>query len=228
MLWRKHSRNANTGLSAREKYFLCCRPWPLSLSSHMHKQTKWQTQWKKALWPQQRNPCCQSVWLHLPPCSQYLESVRPLMDDEQYNRMKDLAKDFEENLGPRLQWYVKLKSWWTSNYVSQKDPPPPPTSSRFLSLSSFLSSCVSVLETVLGVDSAPNLNTDTLCFLSLPLCVGEWLVGGVYLPQRPWTHHGQQQLLCHGKMYFVWGWSYQLLHVGCDCCHRKNTDRESE
>ncbi|XP_060933026.1 carnitine O-palmitoyltransferase 1, liver isoform isoform X1 [Limanda limanda] len=51
-------------------------------------------------------------------CRRYLESVRPLMDDEQYNRMKDLAKDFEENLGPRLQWYVKLKSWWTSNYVS--------------------------------------------------------------------------------------------------------------
>ncbi|KAM7396472.1 hypothetical protein PAMP_019508 [Pampus punctatissimus] len=51
-------------------------------------------------------------------CSRYLESVRPLMDDEQYEQMKELTKDFEKNLGPRLQWYLKLKSWWTSNYVS--------------------------------------------------------------------------------------------------------------
>lgn len=49
---------------------------------------------------------------------QYLESARPLMDDEQYKRMEGLAKDFEKNLGPKLQWYLKLKSWWTSNYVS--------------------------------------------------------------------------------------------------------------
>ncbi|XP_036962359.1 carnitine O-palmitoyltransferase 1, liver isoform isoform X1 [Acanthopagrus latus] len=51
-------------------------------------------------------------------CRRYLESVRPLMDDEQYERMKGLAKDFEKNLGPRVQWYLKLKSWWASNYVS--------------------------------------------------------------------------------------------------------------
>uniref|UniRef100_A0A673MN78 carnitine O-palmitoyltransferase n=1 Tax=Sinocyclocheilus rhinocerous TaxID=307959 RepID=A0A673MN78_9TELE len=43
---------------------------------------------------------------------------RPLMDDEQYKRMEGLAKDFEKNLGPKLQWYLKLKSWWASNYVS--------------------------------------------------------------------------------------------------------------
>ncbi|XP_065148305.1 carnitine O-palmitoyltransferase 1, liver isoform isoform X1 [Paramisgurnus dabryanus] len=48
----------------------------------------------------------------------YLESARPLMDDEQYKRMESLAKDFEKNLGPKLQWYLKLKSWWASNYVS--------------------------------------------------------------------------------------------------------------
>ncbi|XP_044049103.1 carnitine O-palmitoyltransferase 1, liver isoform isoform X2 [Siniperca chuatsi] len=51
-------------------------------------------------------------------CRRYLESVRPLMDDEQYERMQGLTKDFEKNLGPRLQWYLKLKSWWASNYVS--------------------------------------------------------------------------------------------------------------
>ncbi|KAM6961179.1 carnitine O-palmitoyltransferase 1, liver isoform [Aplochiton taeniatus] len=51
-------------------------------------------------------------------CRRYLESARPLMDDEQFERMKGLATDFEKKLGPRLQWYLKLKSWWTSNYVS--------------------------------------------------------------------------------------------------------------
>ncbi|XP_037306572.2 carnitine O-palmitoyltransferase 1, liver isoform isoform X1 [Pungitius pungitius] len=51
-------------------------------------------------------------------CRRYLESVRPLMDDERYERMEGLTKDFEKNLGPRLQWYLKLKSWWASNYVS--------------------------------------------------------------------------------------------------------------
>uniref|UniRef100_A0A8C9WX39 carnitine O-palmitoyltransferase n=1 Tax=Sander lucioperca TaxID=283035 RepID=A0A8C9WX39_SANLU len=51
-------------------------------------------------------------------CRRHLESVRPLMDDEKYERMEGLTKDFEKNLGPRLQWYLKLKSWWASNYVS--------------------------------------------------------------------------------------------------------------
>ncbi|XP_069804746.1 carnitine O-palmitoyltransferase 1, liver isoform-like isoform X2 [Dendropsophus ebraccatus] len=48
----------------------------------------------------------------------YLESVRPLMNDEEFKRMTGLAKDFEVKLGPKLQWYLKLKSWWASNYVS--------------------------------------------------------------------------------------------------------------
>ncbi|XP_048473369.1 carnitine O-palmitoyltransferase 1, liver isoform isoform X1 [Rhincodon typus] len=48
----------------------------------------------------------------------FLESVRPLMTDEDFRRTKALAKDFEQNLAPRLQWYLKLKSWWATNYVS--------------------------------------------------------------------------------------------------------------
>ncbi|KAM8927580.1 carnitine O-palmitoyltransferase 1, liver isoform-like [Pelodytes ibericus] len=48
----------------------------------------------------------------------YLDSVRPLMNDEEFKRMTALAKDFEVKLAPRLQWYLKLKSWWASNYVS--------------------------------------------------------------------------------------------------------------
>ncbi|XP_038663259.1 carnitine O-palmitoyltransferase 1, liver isoform isoform X1 [Scyliorhinus canicula] len=48
----------------------------------------------------------------------YLESVQPLLDSEQFKRMQALARDFELNMGPRLQWYLKLKSWWATNYVS--------------------------------------------------------------------------------------------------------------
>uniref|UniRef100_A0A8B9HCU8 Carnitine palmitoyltransferase 1Aa (liver) n=1 Tax=Astyanax mexicanus TaxID=7994 RepID=A0A8B9HCU8_ASTMX len=49
---------------------------------------------------------------------QYLESVRPLLDDEEYKRMQELALDFQKNLGPKLQWYLTLKSLWATNYVS--------------------------------------------------------------------------------------------------------------
>lgn len=63
------------------------------------------------------------------------------MEDEQYERMKGLAKDFEKNLGPRLQWYLKLKSWWASNYVRPRFPVP------FFSASK---GYVMVLDSVLG------------------------------------------------------------------------------
>ncbi|KAJ8343206.1 hypothetical protein SKAU_G00305350 [Synaphobranchus kaupii] len=60
--------------------------------------------------------------LPLPPVKdttrRYLESARPLMDDVEFKRMAALAEDFEKTLGPKLQWYLKLKSWWASNYVS--------------------------------------------------------------------------------------------------------------
>jgi len=48
----------------------------------------------------------------------YLRSVRPLLDDEDYARMERLADEFQKTLGPRLQRYLWLKSWWTTNYVS--------------------------------------------------------------------------------------------------------------
>lgn len=48
----------------------------------------------------------------------YLESVRPLLDDEEYYRMEMLAKEFKEKTAPRLQKYLVLKSWWATNYVS--------------------------------------------------------------------------------------------------------------
>lgn len=62
------------------------------------------------------------VWGHPSPLLQYLESVRPLMDNEKYNKMETLAKEFKETIAPRLQKYLILKSWWTTNYVSQQQP----------------------------------------------------------------------------------------------------------
>ncbi|XP_029471098.1 carnitine O-palmitoyltransferase 1, muscle isoform [Rhinatrema bivittatum] len=48
----------------------------------------------------------------------YLESVRPLLDDEEYEKMETLAKEFQTETAPRLQKYLLLKSWWATNYVS--------------------------------------------------------------------------------------------------------------
>lgn len=126
-------------------------------------------------------PLCHTLQFWMALCWQYLESVRPLMEDEQYERMEGLAKDFEKNLGPRLQWYLKLKAWWASNYVS---------------------SCVVYYFFSCGFPISPNFlktNCVTLHVSSL-CCTGEWLVGGVYLPSRPRANYGEQQLLCHGKM----------------------------
>ncbi|NXL40603.1 CPT1B palmitoyltransferase, partial [Glaucidium brasilianum] len=50
--------------------------------------------------------------------TRYLESVRPLMDDEKFSAMEALAKEFKDKTAPRLQKYLILKSWWTTNYVS--------------------------------------------------------------------------------------------------------------
>uniref|UniRef100_A0A8C2YX77 carnitine O-palmitoyltransferase n=1 Tax=Cyclopterus lumpus TaxID=8103 RepID=A0A8C2YX77_CYCLU len=48
----------------------------------------------------------------------HLESVRPLMDDAEYERMTKLSAEFESSLGKRLHWYLKLKALWATNYVS--------------------------------------------------------------------------------------------------------------
>ncbi|XP_053707206.1 carnitine O-palmitoyltransferase 1, liver isoform isoform X2 [Synchiropus splendidus] len=50
--------------------------------------------------------------------SRYLESVRPLLDDAGFMRMTQLAGQFENTLGNRLQRYLKLKALWATNYVS--------------------------------------------------------------------------------------------------------------
>ncbi|KAL1117008.1 hypothetical protein AAG570_004336 [Ranatra chinensis] len=48
----------------------------------------------------------------------YLLSVKPLLNDTQYERMERLAKEFQNGIGIKLQRYLILKSWWSTNYVS--------------------------------------------------------------------------------------------------------------
>ncbi|XP_060871652.1 carnitine O-palmitoyltransferase 1, liver isoform isoform X2 [Metopolophium dirhodum] len=60
--------------------------------------------------------------LPLPPVNQtmkrYLKSVRPLMNDSEFESMIKLANEFEDGIAVKLQRYLWLKSWWSSNYVS--------------------------------------------------------------------------------------------------------------
>lgn len=48
----------------------------------------------------------------------WLESVKPICSDEEYIEYNDLANEFVNGVGPRLQRYVKLKAFLTDNYVS--------------------------------------------------------------------------------------------------------------
>lgn len=50
--------------------------------------------------------------------ARYLESDRAILDDNEFKKMQNLAKDFEQTIGPKLQRYLILKSWWSTNYVS--------------------------------------------------------------------------------------------------------------
>nr|AFO11021.1 muscle carnitine palmitoyltransferase 1 [Tachysurus fulvidraco] len=50
--------------------------------------------------------------------NRYLESVRPLLDDDRYKQMEIVANEFKKDQAPKLQKYLKLKSWWANNYVS--------------------------------------------------------------------------------------------------------------
>lgn len=49
---------------------------------------------------------------------QYLESVRPVLSDEDFDGTAGLAQEFLRLQASLLQWYLQLKSWWASNYVS--------------------------------------------------------------------------------------------------------------
>uniref|UniRef100_A0A8D0V3J4 carnitine O-palmitoyltransferase n=1 Tax=Sus scrofa TaxID=9823 RepID=A0A8D0V3J4_PIG len=48
----------------------------------------------------------------------YLESVRPVLCEEDFEWISALAREFLKLQASLLQWYLQLKSWWASNYVS--------------------------------------------------------------------------------------------------------------
>uniref|UniRef100_A0A2L2XZS8 carnitine O-palmitoyltransferase n=1 Tax=Parasteatoda tepidariorum TaxID=114398 RepID=A0A2L2XZS8_PARTP len=48
----------------------------------------------------------------------YLTTVRPLLDDDKYHKMEEMAMEFKTGVGKKLQRYLWLKSWWASNYVT--------------------------------------------------------------------------------------------------------------
>ncbi|XP_062947083.1 palmitoyl thioesterase CPT1C isoform X2 [Cynocephalus volans] len=48
----------------------------------------------------------------------YLDSVRPILSDEDFNWTAVLAEEFLRLQASLLQGYLRLKSWWASNYVS--------------------------------------------------------------------------------------------------------------
>lgn len=48
----------------------------------------------------------------------YLRSVRPLLDDSNYEKVVRQAEEFQNGIGKKLQWYLWLKSWWSNNFVS--------------------------------------------------------------------------------------------------------------
>jgi len=50
--------------------------------------------------------------------TRYLRSMKPLLSDEEYDDMEKLAQEFQETIASRLQKYLVLKSWWSTNYVS--------------------------------------------------------------------------------------------------------------
>ncbi|XP_058815518.1 carnitine O-palmitoyltransferase 1, liver isoform isoform X1 [Topomyia yanbarensis] len=50
--------------------------------------------------------------------ARYLRSVKPLLDDDNYTRMERLANEFQNGIATKLQRYLLLKSWWSTNYVS--------------------------------------------------------------------------------------------------------------
>ena len=50
--------------------------------------------------------------------ARFVSSARLLQNDEDFAKTEELAKGFLESEGPKLQWYLKLKSWLAPNYVT--------------------------------------------------------------------------------------------------------------
>ncbi|NXB89361.1 CPT1B palmitoyltransferase, partial [Vidua chalybeata] len=108
--------------------------------------------------------------------ARYLESVRPLLDDDKYLEMAALAKEFQEKTAPRLQRYLRLKSWWTTNYVSVGSPGDSGDPAAFGAVASELVSPPSSMRRDLGSPGCPGWSsrgrgsrTHSLSPLSVPV-----------------------------------------------------------
>lgn len=51
-------------------------------------------------------------------CQRWLDSVEPILDTEEFSRMKDHAVEFEKGIGFRLQFYLRMKWLFCDNYVT--------------------------------------------------------------------------------------------------------------
>ncbi|KAG4077465.1 hypothetical protein HA402_002892 [Bradysia odoriphaga] len=50
--------------------------------------------------------------------SRYLESMLPLLSENEHKAITRKAEEFKNGIGQRLQRYLVLKSWWSPNYVT--------------------------------------------------------------------------------------------------------------
>ncbi|KAI9915998.1 hypothetical protein PsorP6_006921 [Peronosclerospora sorghi] len=50
--------------------------------------------------------------------ARYLKSVHPLLTPDEYAEMEHMAHEFVHKEGRKLQFYLYLKSWWSTNYVT--------------------------------------------------------------------------------------------------------------
>lgn len=48
----------------------------------------------------------------------HLRSMRPILADKEYDELVQLSERFQKGLGIRLQRYLWLKSWLSTNYVT--------------------------------------------------------------------------------------------------------------
>ena len=51
-------------------------------------------------------------------CFRHLRTMRPLLQDKEYDELVELTAEFETSIASRLQRYLWLKWIWSDNYVS--------------------------------------------------------------------------------------------------------------
>ncbi|PIO52391.1 hypothetical protein TELCIR_26303, partial [Teladorsagia circumcincta] len=56
------------------------------------------------------------LWLHL-------RSMRPILNDEEFAELEHLSEVFRKGVGRRLQRYLQLKSWLSTNYDTLNEHP---------------------------------------------------------------------------------------------------------